>query len=216
MDIHPKPAGPPLGAALDYYQPDEWHLSGPWWVKQYPTSTSIKKLADGFREKVQRFYDALLEAKAHVHIAATYRPPQRAYLMHYAYLIAKRHLDPGLVPNYPGVQIRWQHLNSRGHVDLVASRHAAQQMVKAYAIAYAPVLESRHTKGLAIDMTITWEGDLKIHDGKGALQTITGTPRNGGMKHPPSVGHPKLHEVGKSYGVLKLKSDPPHWSSDGH
>jgi len=25
-----------------------------------------------------------------------------------------------------------------------------------------------------------------------------------------------LQEVGAGYGVIKLKSDPPHWSSDGH
>jgi hypothetical protein len=25
-----------------------------------------------------------------------------------------------------------------------------------------------------------------------------------------------LHAVGASYGVHKLASDPPHWSTDGH
>jgi hypothetical protein len=28
--------------------------------------------------------------------------------------------------------------------------------------------------------------------------------------------NPVLHKIGASYGVIKLLSDPPHWSSDGH
>ena len=33
---------------------------------------------------------------------------------------------------------------------------------------------------------------------------------------PRDNSNPQLQDVGHSYGVLKLKSDPPHWSSDGH
>jgi hypothetical protein len=38
--------------------------------------------------------------------------------------------------------------------------------------------------------------------------TVTSAPRNG--------GNASLQQVGQSYGVIKLVSDPPHWSTDGH
>jgi hypothetical protein len=82
-------------------------------------------------------------------------------------------------------------------------------MVQGYEIVYKPALTSRHTEGKAIDMAIKWEGDLVIVNGKGSKVTIKTTPRNGS-------GNAQLHQVGSSFGVIKLSSDPPHWSSDGH
>jgi hypothetical protein len=81
-------------------------------------------------------------------------------------------------------------------------------MVSAYDIAYEPALKSRHTEGLAIDMDIKWSGELKIKDVKGKDVVIKSSPKDGGNKD--------LQAVGADYGVIKLKSDPPHWSSDGH
>ena len=31
-----------------------------------------------------------------------------------------------------------------------------------------------------------------------------------------ALANPALIEAGKSFGVIKLVSDPPHWSDDGH
>ncbi len=63
----------------------------------------------------------------------------------------------------------------------------AREMVAGYGIAYQPALTSRHIEGRAIDMTINgWKG----------------TPE-------------ALHQHGATFGVLKLISDPPHWSDDG-
>jgi hypothetical protein len=42
----------------------------------------------------------------------------------------------------------------------------------------------------------------------GATKTIGSLPRTG-LNHD-------LWAVGATYGVLKLPSDPPHWSSNGH
>jgi len=117
-------------------------------------------------------------------------------------------MDPGQVPPMTGVDIDWVHKDKQGKPDVDASKKAASEMAKAYSIAYKPALKSRHTEGLAIDMGISWTGDLKIKAATGKDVTIKSNPRDGGNK--------ELQAVGAGYGVVKLKSDPPHWSSDGH
>ncbi|MND07346.1 hypothetical protein D3C83_292530 [compost metagenome] len=57
-------------------------------------------------------------------------------------------------------------------------------------------------------MTIGWQGTLKIIDFDGVEHKISTAPRNG--------SNPQLIAVGKTFGVIKLVSDPPHWSDDGH
>jgi D-alanyl-D-alanine dipeptidase len=182
-------------------------LSGAQWVKQFPTSVSVDDLVSPFRENTKAFLDALQNAGAAVRISATYRPPERAFLMHYAYRIAREGLDPRQVPVRNGIDIDWVHRKANGQVDLVASKNAAEDMVSAYGIVYRPALQSNHTTGNAIDMTISWSGTLSIRDKQGRTVTISGTPRSG--------QNAQLHTVGKTYGVLKLVSDPPHWSSNG-
>ena len=58
-------------------------LSGPKWVKRFPTSRSPTDLSPEFRRQCQAFLNALAVANATVDIAATLRPPERAYLMFY-------------------------------------------------------------------------------------------------------------------------------------
>jgi D-alanyl-D-alanine dipeptidase len=177
-------------------------LSGPQWVARFPGSRSIFDTKEQFVGKLTKFHQALTDAGADVKISATLRPPERAYLMHFSFRIAKEGLDPRTVPPMPGVNIQWFHGNT------AASRNAAAQMVAGYGIAFKPVLVSRHTQGLAVDMTITWAGVLKIKDASGTVRSI-GAPRNG-------KDNGALHTVGSTYGVIKLVSDPPHWSNDGH
>jgi hypothetical protein len=184
-------------------------LSGGQWVSQFPTSTSIEDLSDPFRSNARRFVAALRQAQASVAIADTLRRPERAYLMHFAFAIAREAADPSAVPPMAGVDIQWVHRDAQGQPDLAASRAAAEQMVQGYGIVFQPAIASRHTQGLAIDMTITWQNNLAIVNGSGTTVTISSAPRDG-------AGNPDLHQVGSSYGVIKLLSDPPHWSSDGH
>jgi hypothetical protein len=184
-------------------------FSGPQWVSKFPTSKSIDDLVEPFRTKAKEFLSALETAGASVIVDDTFRPSERAYLMHFAFEIAKKGLSPATVPAKQGVDIQWVHLNAQGQPDLVASKAAAQQMVDGFGIVFEPVLVSRHTQGLAVDMTITWEGDLTIAQADTSLTTITSLPRTG-------AENTDLHKVGKTYGVLKLVSDHPHWSSDGH
>ena len=184
-------------------------LSGPKWVDQHPESTTIDDLIEPFRGNVNRFLAALKAAGAAVTIACTLRPPERAYLMHYSFGIARMKLDPASALPMAGVDIQWVHTDLKGVADVVASRKAAEQMVEAYGIVFLPVLKSRHTEGNAIDMDISWESDLTVVDAKGKQVTITIQPRTG-------AGNAHLQAVGATYGVRKLASDPPHWSIDGH
>ena len=195
-------------------------FSGLDWVNRYPDSKSTNDLEPSFRDKVNKFIAALQTAGATPSIESTYRPVNRSYLMHYAWQIANG-LDPRNVPDY-ALAICWVHRKADGDFDLAASRAAAQQMIgkPAYNMAHDAAWDdqwfdvghnqrfSQHNQRKAIDMTITWTGDLTITDGTGKQVTITSTPRNG-------AGNADLHAVGATYGVLKLATDEPHWSDTG-
>jgi hypothetical protein len=177
-------------------------LSGPAWVQRFKGSRSPDDLATSFQSGVKKFLEALDAAGANVTISATFRPPERAYLMHYAWEIAHGNINPRNVPALTGVDIEWV------HPTLAASRAAAQAMVDAYDMAQVAALRSRHTQGKAIDMSIAWSGTLNIKNASDQTVAIATSPRTG--------GNSRLHAVGRTYGVIKLVSDPPHWSSDGH
>jgi hypothetical protein len=184
--------------------------SGAQWCAQFPGSKSLDDLAPPFGASVKAFIAALTDAGARVTVSATYRPPERAYLMHWCCRIAGYHDKTGFHIDPPsaatpmaGVDIDWMH---RG--DTAAAKSAAAAMVKGYDIAFPAVLVSRHTEKRAIDMTITWTGTLNAKDASGTVHAIPATATN--------AQNPGLIALGKSYKVIKLATDPPHWSDDGH
>ena len=181
-------------------------LSGIDWFRaneaKYPNSSSLDQLAPAFSAKVRDFITALRDAGAHVSISATRRNKDRAFIMHWAWLIAHDKAKAAAVPANKNVDIIWDHASAK------ASKASAQEMVKAFAIAFQPSLTSRHIDGLAIDMTISWTGPIEVTDHDGDDIAVD-KPRSGARNDT-------LHEIGASYGVVKLLSDPPHWSSDGH
>lgn len=183
-------------------------LSGPAWCSRYPNSSDPETLAEPFRSNVRRFLDALKQAGATVTISATRRSAERQYLMRGAWTIARDCLSPEAVPPMAGVDIQWSHPDDPNEPDSDPSVIAAEAMVKAYGIVFKPALTSRHIEGLAIDMDIKWWGDLTIPWSDGRNHVIVSAPRGG--------ANTDLHAVGASYGVIKLVSDPPHWSIDGH
>jgi peptidoglycan hydrolase-like protein with peptidoglycan-binding domain len=191
-----------LDSLTEYAKQLRQRLSGKNWVKNFPESDSIDDLVSPFRQKVQAFEQALRNAGATISIASVVRPSERAYLMHYAFRITRNEITPKEVPPMPNVDINWVHYTN------VASVQAAKEMVSAYSIAFRPSLTSRHTKGLAIDWKITWSGTLNIKNATGTMVSID-APRT-------SYENSTLWQVGRSYGVIKLSSDRPHWSSDGH
>ena len=179
-------------------------LSGAdWWnanQARYPNSAALGDLVQPFRDNVTAFLKALRDAGATVAISATRRNATRAHLMHYSWCVAKGSVAPNKVPALPGLAIVWD------HGDLARSKAGAQAMADLFEIAFEPSLTSRHIDGRAIDMTITWPGTLKIRDKQGKTREI-GAPRSG--------DNPDLQKLGAGYGVIKLLTDPPHWSDDG-
>jgi hypothetical protein len=172
-------------------------LSGPSWVTQYPTGRTTASLVQPFRGNVQRFITALETAGATVRITATKRPPERAWLMQTAWDVARGAVRPEQVPKRSGIDIQWVHTTQ------AASIEAARAMVAAYGLVYRPSLTSRHIQGRAIDMSIDWDRELEVVDGCGLPVRL----RVGDLT--------TLYKLGASYGVMKLVSDPPHWSDDG-
>jgi hypothetical protein len=182
-------------------------LSGSQWVTRFLGSNSTNDLWPTFKTAVDSFIEALNEAGASVHISATYRPPERAYLMHWSWIIAHGANASTATP-MNGVHINWVHPTA------AASRIAAQAMVDGYGIhnlQVPPALNTRHTAKSAIDMNILWSGTLKIKNYSGQEVIITTLPRTG--------MNVQLKAVGATYGVIKFvggNADKPHWSTDGH
>ena len=100
-----------------------------------------------------------------------------------------------------GVAILWD------HGALAKSRTAAKQIVDGYGMAFIAVLNSKHTERQEIDITIRWKQALSIERKSGSKTTIATQPRN--------AGNPQPIAVGAEYNVIKLPTDPPHWSDDG-
>lgn len=211
-------------------------LSGRSWARKFPDSKSISDLSGTFRRDVTRFVAAMRSAGITVVPLSTLRPPQRAYMMHYSWLIDSSrpppngHLSPEVVPAFvpaagqSSVDICWVHTRAGG-VDLPASVAAAGQMVSAFNIdkklKVAPALRSLHTRGLAIDMRTTWsKGKITVVNGSGHDITINTTPQDG--------LNAQLMAIGTTYGVFHFcyppgtckkavpSGDANHWSVNGH
>jgi peptidoglycan hydrolase-like protein with peptidoglycan-binding domain len=199
--------GQDLTPALDilngYAKIQRFRLSGPHWIDSFPTSKSISDLSSPFRQRVEAFQKALIDAGCQVIVTATHRPKERAYLMHYAARINRQEIAAKYVPKMAGVDVEWEHYTNAGSVQ------AARDMVEAYGVGGNPVsLNSRHIQRLAIDWNVTWNGNINIRDGNGRMLTVA---------NPPNAAlNRTLWTVGSTYGVYKLSNDPPHWSVDGY
>lgn len=130
--------------------------------------------------------------------------------MHWAHKIARNGTPSTKAPPMDGVGIEWTHPTDAESVQ------AALDMVNAYGIGVLsantpPALETLHTSRQAIDMSISWIGELNIADADGETIKITTEPRTG--------MNIQLQTVGASYGVIKFvggERDKPHWSVTGH
>jgi len=195
--VAPPPA-PATPAASQLSGAAWWHAN----QANYPNSAKLADLASPFREKAMRFIAALQAAGADVSVTSTLRNPIRAYLMHYSGTVANGTDAPSAVPAKAGCPIVWDHGN------LAQSKAGAREMYQLFNIKFPASLTSLHIQGEAVDMTISWSGTLSIVDANGVTRAL-GAPRSG----ETNAG---LHAVGATYGVHKLLSDAPHWSSTGH
>jgi hypothetical protein len=170
-------------------------------------SSSVDDLIEPFKPHVKAFIKALKDAGAKVTVSATLRAAKRAYLFHWSWMIALGKCKPSEARSMAGVDIEWD------HGDVAQSKAGAKEMVDGFKLAVpplstvAPALSSNHIVGKAIDMDITWAGDLKVKKKDGTMVSIQ-------YMSNPNL-NTKLHAVGESYGVTKLKTDAPHWSSNG-
>jgi hypothetical protein len=191
------------------------NFSGAHWAKRadengWISSKSLSRLTDTFRTKVEAFKTALEQAGVNVVINCTFRHTARSWLMHYAWQIGfEKEEPPSDDPWNSG--IIWDH----GSPD--ATKKAAQAMAKGFGMSFTAAIDSNHIGGDAIDLTITWSGDLTIKNASGEDVVITSEPRHGGSRYLSSPsGNTDLHAVGATYGVKKYYKDPPHWSLTGH
>jgi hypothetical protein len=88
--------------------PDK-ELSGDQWVSRFTESAKLDDLIEPFQTNVRSFKSAIEAAGASVRISATYRPVERAYMMHWSYLIAKGTKKAKDIPALSGVNIEWDH-----------------------------------------------------------------------------------------------------------
>jgi hypothetical protein len=180
------------------------------WANVHATaSRNVEDLAEPFRSNARAFIKALRDAGARVNVMNTLRSPQRAYLFHWCWRIAQRDAtaEQADADPMPGVDIRWNHGTA------LASWAGAAEMVAGFGLAVPPqstnppAKSTNHTKGLAIDMVITWSGAIEMKRGDNAVVTIPFRPNVN--------ANPALHAAGASYGVYKLLTDAPHWSHNG-
>jgi hypothetical protein len=183
-------------------------VSGWSWMSHFPMTESVDTLDATFASNVRRFASALEEGGANAAIISTRIPPERAYLMHWAWRIAKGGYDPRQVPDMSGVYINWW------HGDLEMSRRGALEMVKGYDLETAkspPPLVSPYTQGKVVVMHVSWLDELYLKDTNGEINLIQGAPRNG--------HNYDLAEVAKMYRLLRLVFDPlteqVHWLAGG-
>ena len=70
--------------------------SGPQWCPRFPTSASLDDLLPDFGDATKAFISAMKKGGATVSVAATYRPAERAYLMHWCCMIGGSGQDLGV------------------------------------------------------------------------------------------------------------------------
>ena len=113
--------------------------------------------------------------------------------MHWCCMVGNTGQDPHSVPPMNGVNIDWAHGGAGGGQKDdggISDRFSGSPDQPPY-----PALCHRHDHRL--------EGTLKITDLNGQSHSICTGPRNG--------SNPQLIAVGKTFAVIKLVSDPPHW-----
>lgn len=141
--------------------------SGRYWVTWATAHAANSTLEPVFRARVKAFIEALRASGTTMTISATSRHAMRAYLFHWAWMIAQGKCIPADPASLDGVDTEWD------HGDLAHSIAAAREMVGGFGLASPPAsvnppaLASSHISGTAIDMTITWHGTPRIKKADG-------------------------------------------------
>lgn len=198
-------------------KPERELLSSENWVKKYPASDKLADLDSAFGQSVTKFVNALEKGGANIEILSTLWPPERAYMMHFAWLIANEEIHPRQVPPIDEVDFDTNISTSLDivwwHGNLDDSQKAAEEMLEAFGIdelEEPPVLASRHVSGEAIDMRISWGGSLTVVTPGEEEITIESGPND--------ETNEELIGIAASFGVIHYgdpEEDAVHWSVDG-
>lgn len=179
------------------------------WVSRFPGSKDILDLAPPFRGDVQNLLQRLIEGRASVDVEATWRPEERAWLMHYACWVAGFtkdgqffQMESSEVPAHSNIDIDWTCGGDRS-----TAIEAAKQMVAAYGIVFPASLTSNHIKRLAIDWKVRIANGATIRDAQGHPFSFSGAA---------DQTDKRFHAIARTFGVLPLVTDPVHFSIDGH
>jgi hypothetical protein len=195
----PDPSGRDRARALKQRSGKYWKA---WADRQAAASTSLDELAEPFRTNAKAFVEKLKDAGARAAVTLTRKSSQRAYLCHWAWQVAKGHCLATSVPAMEGVDIDWIHIDEKGNFSDEKSRKGAQEMVDAFLIGSMrspPPLNDHHIRGLAMEMSPSWNGDLVIKKQDGTDVTIKTEPKNG--------NNAELHQVARTYKVYRNMSD---------
>jgi len=182
--------------------------SGASWVDRYPPSKRLQDLDSNFGSDVREFIAVLEKGGATVEILATQIPPERAYLIHWAWRITQEGFDPRHVPYMDSVDVRWW------HGDLGTSREAAWSMVHGYRIEELdepPPLVSPYTEGQVVAMRIRWRDALRLYPDSPQEQIITSNPQDGTNLDVMTLA--EIH--GLEHLLTVPDSDEVHWAMPG-
>jgi hypothetical protein len=167
-------------------------------------SVEFSALDAAWGPRAEAFVNGLRAAGAQVHIEAGLRHPNRAFLMHYAWGVAKAKYTPAQANTAcrgRGIDIEWDHGN------VAASRAAAQALVDAFGLVRQASITSNHIRGLAIDIAISDLPSSITMNGR------TYTTRQGASG---TAAAESVAPIGKAMGVLWFGTrDWVHWSHNG-
>jgi hypothetical protein len=187
-----------------------------WANANYPADDRVDALGDPFRSNVRAFLLAVADStdsatgRAPIpQIIQVYRPPERAYLLHWSWQIATQAGSPGeadqlCVPG--GMHIIWQHYRTDGSLDGSGALDAARAMTNAFRLSTFPAYPTKHSERTAIDMFIEWHGTLTLTNASDSIVTVSG-PSNSRQSQT-------FQNVGRTFGVIK-GSSLNHWSDTG-
>jgi Bacterial SH3 domain len=154
--------------------------------------------------RAEAFVNGLRAAGAQVHVEAGLRHPNRAFLMHYAWGVARgkyTQAQANTACRGRGIDIQWDHGNT------AASRAAAQALVDAFGLVRQASITSNHIRGLAIDIAIS---DLPARI---TMNGRTYTTRQGASGTDAAAS---VAPVGRDMGVIWFGAgDYVHWSHNG-
>lgn len=180
--------------------------SGMAWVGRYPISKLEEDLNSDFDSDVRKFTTLLQKAGARVEFVSTLLPPERAYLMHWAWRIAKEGFDPQAVPDMKDVNIQWW------HGDYKASLDAAWEMVHGFKISEQkepPPLVDDYTEGNVVALRIRWSGKLVLYKDQPNEQIIERGPTD--TTNPALIPLADKHHL--FYHLTVPDSDEVHWGA---